>query len=255
MKLLTVSNAKTQKGEAKGYLTGILYLAPHTLATKKSLCPYSTAGCRAACLYTAGRGRFTRTQEARIRKTHWFLIDREGFMDTLYWDIAALRRKAKREGKKLAIRLNGTSDIRWEQIPMGLVDHARISSSWPSIMHCFPDVQFYDYTKYPRILRTLLPDNYDLTYSYAETDTNQQEAARWLEHGHKVAVVYKHKPQTGMYTKIHGVQAVVRDGDETDLTFLHKGACVLALKAKGDAKHDTSGFVLREWSAQLINIR
>ena len=55
-KLLSIeSDAKTTKGTALGYLTGILYLAPATEADgKHNLCPMASAECREACLYSAG---------------------------------------------------------------------------------------------------------------------------------------------------------------------------------------------------------
>ena len=43
MHYLTIDNAKTIKGESEGYLTGILYLAPHTLAGGPNVCPHATA--------------------------------------------------------------------------------------------------------------------------------------------------------------------------------------------------------------------
>lgn len=56
MKLLTVNNAKTVKGEKQGYLTGILYLAPSDKAGNGiNTCANASAGCREACLFTAGR--------------------------------------------------------------------------------------------------------------------------------------------------------------------------------------------------------
>ena len=243
MKLLTVQNAKTSKGEKLGYLTGILYMAPHTTATKKSLCPFSTPGCRDACLYTAGRGRFTKTQEARVRKARWFAADPDSFMEALYWDIAALKRKAEREGMKLAIRLNGTTDIRWEQVMVKL--HPDDTGLWwHNIMDCFPSVQFYDYTKWPRLRRALLPDNYDLTFSCAETEENQAEAERWLAHNERVAAVFE-RAHDGLRNFRSLERVMVYNGDNHDLTFLQPKGCILALKAKGDAKHDTTGFVIR----------
>ncbi len=48
------ADAKTAKGSASGHLTGILYLAPGTLAGVGNLCPHASPGCLAACLFTAG---------------------------------------------------------------------------------------------------------------------------------------------------------------------------------------------------------
>ena len=75
MKLLTIGNTKTIKGEKYGYQTYILHLAPADLSGFET-CPKRTAGCTAACLNTAGRGGMFKKgettnmiQQARIRKT------------------------------------------------------------------------------------------------------------------------------------------------------------------------------------------
>src|SRR5437773_1956972 len=87
-KYLSVGNdAKTVKGQKKGYLTGILYLAPATVAGGRTVCPFSTAGCRRVCLYTAGRGGFNVVQNARIRKTQAYLADPLAFCSVLKADI------------------------------------------------------------------------------------------------------------------------------------------------------------------------
>lgn len=46
--LSVAADAKTVKGAAAGVLTGILYLAPGTLAGVGNLCPHASAGCAAA---------------------------------------------------------------------------------------------------------------------------------------------------------------------------------------------------------------
>jgi hypothetical protein len=224
MKLLTMANAKTVKGEVLGFLTGILYLAPHWISGR-NVCPLATDGCSAACLYSAGRGAYTNVQEARIRKTHEFFADRELFMRTLDNDIGALLRKAERMGLTPAIRLNGTSDIRWETIP---VDGAE------NIMALYPTVQFYDYTKIPN--RRGLPANYHLTFSRAESNADHIQTA--LDHGMNVAVVFrKELPETYL-----GLPVI--NGDVSDVRFNDPAPCIVGLKAKGKARKDTSGFVV-----------
>ena len=54
-RLLTPGNPKTEKGRAQGYWTFILHFAPADLSGF-NVCALSTAGCRKACLNTAGRG-------------------------------------------------------------------------------------------------------------------------------------------------------------------------------------------------------
>ena len=55
MKLFTTGNPKLMKGEKKGYLSFVLHLAPADLSGHNT-CPKATAGCKQACLNTAGRG-------------------------------------------------------------------------------------------------------------------------------------------------------------------------------------------------------
>ena len=116
MKLLSVgTDAKTVKVEKKGDLTGILYLDPHTIAGGRSICPFSTAGCRAVCLYSAGRGGFNSVQQARIRKTQQFLENPKQFVRDLEADVELLIEQGVRRDLTPAVRLNGTSDILWEK--------------------------------------------------------------------------------------------------------------------------------------------
>jgi hypothetical protein len=249
--LLTTQNAKTVKGEKLGYLTGVLYMLPHTLASKKSLCPFSTAGCRATCLNTAGRGRFDKTQQARYNKTLWFNDDINSFMDRIYGDIEALKRKAAREGLKPAVRLNGTTDIRYEYVRWNSLtgwkreDHTIQGTR--NIFSLFPDVQFYDYTAYPYHKRETNIKNYDLTYSIKETTESEQQAYTWIRYGHNIAMVFAPPPPEMSIMNIKGLDLVVVNGDKHDLTFTHRGPVLLALKAKGKAKKDVTGFVRRGW--------
>ena len=233
--LLSIGNdAKTVKGLKKGILTGVMYLAPHAISGYQ-VCPKASEGCKAACLYTSGHGRFTNTQIARINKTKWFFEDRESFMATLVKNVESLIRKAEGKGLTPAIRLNGTSDIAWEKIAC-----VRDGVQYRSIIEAFSEIQWYDYTKILGRKKALSLPNYHLTFSLAEN--NDADAAKALEQGYNLAVVMRlgrndAKPETWS-----GFPVV--DGDETDVRFLDpKGGTVVALFAKGDAKKDTSGFV------------
>jgi hypothetical protein len=74
---LTTSNPKTRKGEAKGWLTAILHLAPSSLSGF-NVCPWSDR-CEDPCLNTAGRGAMSNIQRAGLRKTRLFFEDRQAF--------------------------------------------------------------------------------------------------------------------------------------------------------------------------------
>jgi hypothetical protein len=185
----------------------------------------ASQGCRKACLNKAGMGAFSNVQAARITKTRLYFEDRETFMAQLMAEVRAFIRKAFKAGLIPVVRLNGTSDIPWERVPV---------EGKPNIMAHFPTVQFYDYTK--RHNRRDLPDNYHLTFSLAEDNDSRASAA--ASNGANVAVVFRtdNFPATFM-----GMPVV--DGDADDLRFLDGKGVVVGLKAKGPAKKDTSGFV------------
>ncbi len=226
MKLLGIgTDSKTVKGEKYGYLTGILYLAPGNISGFE-VCPNRSEGCSKACLYTAGRGRFSNVQTSRIRKTKMFFENREQFLTDLRKDIEALVLKAEAQGLKPCVRLNGTSDLGWEGI-------AR------DIMQDFPNVWFYDYTKsvvrMAKFLSNQFPANYHLTLSRSESNWDNCLGA--LGMGGNVAVVFDKVPD-----QYEGYEVI--DGDLNDLRFLDAKGTIVGLKAKGDAKQDQSGFVV-----------
>lgn len=236
MGLLSVStDAKTVKGEKLGILTGVLYLAPSDVSGFQ-VCPKASEGCKAACLYSAGRGKFTNVQESRIRKTLEFFNNRDAFMAQLFKDIKALERKAAKNGLTPAVRLNGTSDIPWEKIKVTDTD----GITHRNLMVAFPHIQFYDYTKIPGRKAAIALDNYHLTLSLAED--NDQDAFTAIEEGYNVAVVLDLKRTEPKPETWNGYPVI--DGDESDVRFLDpKGGHVVALHAKGDARKDTTGFV------------
>lgn len=232
MKLLTTSNTKTTKGEKLGYETYILHLAPANVSGYE-VCPFRTKGCTASCLNTAGRGQFDMVQKARIRKTRQFHENRQEFLTVLVSDIRKAIGHANRRGLLPAIRLNGTSDILWESIPVRKGDEIHVN-----IFEAFPNVQFYDYTKFPIEKRNTSIPNYHLTFSRGETKANQLTALAWSKAGANVAVVFR-----GQFPKVYNGMPVV-SGDETDVRFLDRKGAVIGLKAKGKAKQDTTGFVV-----------
>jgi len=238
--LLSINaDSKTIKGLKKGYLTGILYLAPYKISGS-NLCPKASPGCAAACLYTAGRGKFSNVQEARIKKTQYFLTDRENFMLDLYKSIIKLIKKAEKSNLIPVVRLNGTSDLRFENIRFNY------NGKHKTIFQAFKTVQFYDYTKYSLNSGRWnnLPSNYDLTYSLAEN--NQLEALELLLANKRVAAVYKNKLPELQYFNVKkvGLTFPVLNADDSDLRFNDPGGYICGLNAKGEAKHDQSGFVL-----------
>ncbi len=225
--ILGESSAKTIKGQKIGYLTGIVYLVPDS-----KLCPFAImAGCFDGCLKSAGRGAFNSVQKARAEKTGFFQENQRAFMLSLCADIWALARKADRLALIPLVRPNGTSDIPFENI---LIDGQ-------TIFQIFANVQFYDYTKHPsRNLDGKTAGNYDLTYSFSAI-TPKPISIKGLTNpaNRRTAVVfYKRSEIPDTY---RGWQVI--DGDDTDVRHIEPSRVVVALYAKGKAKHEQNGFV------------
>jgi Gene product 88 len=225
MKLLSKNNAKLLKGEKLGYLTLGLSLAPHKMSGV-NLCPHASAGCAAACLFSAGMGRFENVAAARIAKAKFFNEKPTEFLAQLEKEIAAGVKRAAKIGKTLAVRLNVLSDVAWERL---------------GIIQKFPQVQFYDYTKSPfralQFAQNRLPANYHLTFSRSES--NQQAVETVAAAGVNVAVVFAGKTLPASY-----LGKTVVSGDESDLRFLDAKNVIVGLSSKGKAKKDESGFVV-----------
>lgn len=233
--LLSVSaDAKTSKGETFGFLTGIMYLAPSTTTQFNTCSMAKIAQCDKPCLYTSGRGRFNSVQQARINKTIWFFTERETFMQQLVVNINKLIRKAHKMGLTPIVRLNGTSDIRWETVAFKDVD----GTQYANIFDAFPDTQFYDYTK--DVNRKGIPANYDLTFSYSGVAEFQPYVKKAMKKGMRMAVVFRH--ERDIPNTFKGIPVV--SGDKSDIRHLDKQGAIVALYAKGSAVHDTTGFVV-----------
>ena len=225
-KLLNIdNNAKTIKGQKLKVKTAILYLAPAN-ESGFNMCPMASSGCKAACLFTAGLGKFNNVRQGRINKTIYFMKDRANFLKQLIKEIRLHANKCKREGFKPAVRLNGTSDVSWERF---------------KIFEMFPNVQFYDYTKiYKRALmwvKGLLPKNYHITYSLNED--NKKLAFDILKKGGNISAVFRTKR---IPKKFKGFKVI--DADKSDVRFKDPKNIIAGLYAKGKAVNDQSGFVL-----------
>ncbi len=230
------ADAKTVKGQKLGFLTGILYLAPSDLSGHQ-VCPMAKlAGCEAPCLNSAGRGAFSNVQAARIAKTKRFFDDRAGFMADLVYSIDALIRQAERLGLTPLVRLNGTSDIAFENIPVIVRGF-----NYANIFNAYPGLAFYDYTKIPT--RKNIPANYDLTFSYSGVVSFAPviEKAVYNKNLARIAVVFdraENIPERFLFSD-------VVPGDDSDVRHLDARGVVVGLYAKGKARSDRSGFVVR----------
>ena len=197
------SDPKTIKSLIDGILTGIMYGAPANGSGEWNDCPYASLGCTMACLNTAGHGgigldqdKLNPVQIARLKRSAFFHTRRSEFWIMLIRDIDRLVRRARKLGLIPAVRLNGTTDVKWESQPV-VIDGVKIAEnimqlySGISLITGDPvsDVVFYDYTKWPYHKRPTesLPINYHLTFSRSES--NEDQIAENIAHGRNVTVV------------------------------------------------------------------
>lgn len=219
------SNAKTAKN---AQITYILYLSPYTQNSKKiNICAKASAGCAAACLFSAGRGAFSNVIKARVNKTEYYLHDKELFMLQLAKELLKINNKGNQQFKTL-IRLNGTSDLDFVYL---LKKYANFD------IDNYTNLHFYDYTKIMgKVKKYQHSKNYTLTFSRAET--NEHEILDAIKYGANVAAVFSDSlPQT-----YKGIKVI--NGDLTDAEMLQYKGLILGLKAKGKARKDNSGFVI-----------
>ena len=241
------SNPKVAKnGKVVDVMTAPMHLAPFNLSGFQ-VCPKASTGCVLACLHTAGNPAYMDQKEtSRITKTQAYFKQRAAFMAVLTFEMLAHRRKWTAKGYDVAFRLNATSDLPWENRKVD------INGVTVTLMEFFTDCQFYDYTAVTKRAiawaRGGMPSNYHITFSRKED--NDVDCIKVLSAGGNVAVcaeqaLYKASLVRGKVAAMAG-EWTVTDGDAHDYRPADpKGGVVVMLKAKGDAKHDTSGFTLR----------
>ena len=221
------TNSKTAKNNLQ---TFILYLAPSDIIGTHNICPMASAGCKASCLYSAGRGRFSNVQLSRINKAKFWAYDRQAFYIQLADELLKIHDKANFE--KIAIRLNGTSDI----------DHLNLLQRYTGINFLDPfysNLLFYDYTKNINVYKRYFGTNYKLTFSKSET--NFDECLEVINMGGNIAAVFAAE----LPEEYGGIKVI--NGDESDLRYFDPKNVIVGLKAKGDAKKDQSGFVINQY--------
>lgn len=222
-------STKVIKGNRLGFRTAILYLAPASSSGVNVCAMAMMAQCIDACLNTAGRGAMTGVQMSRLRKTLFWMQYQSEAIAMIKAEIALFQARSIKQGFTLLVRLNGTSDIRFENY---------------GIMQAFPTVQFYDYTKLHN--RKGTPVNYDLTYSYSGIAAYQPYVQQAVSNGMRIAAVYRKRStvEAMIASNDSFLGLPIVDGDDTDIRHLDPRHSVVALYAKGKAKHDHSGFVI-----------
>lgn len=254
LSLLTLDNPKVAKGATRGEVTAVLHLLPHReygrlaalngdeVPARFNLCP-NAGSCVASCLNTAGRGGIpmssyagrafaNNVQHGRYKRTHLYRTAPDAFRAQLEREMQIVADWALSLGLSVSFRLNGTSDVHWERafpglrIPVGAVR--------------------YDYTKSWLLAYHGTVDGVRYTYSldvdgFGDPSRREELALRILRTGGNVAVVFNTKKGKPVPATWRGFPVV--DGDETDLRHLDPRGHVVALRAKGKARKDRSGFV------------
>ena len=162
-------------------------------------------------------------------------------MTRLEREIRAHVANAGRHGLTPVVRLNGTSDVPWES-----VRYLNSAGERTTIIETFPSVQFYDYTKVATRFGKVLPANYDLTFSAA--DGNERAVEFALSKGARVAVVFRNALRPSAEARRWALPKSYKgrrlvDADAHDLRFTEPRGAICGLKAKGQARFDTTGFV------------
>lgn len=258
-----------------GYIIGTLYLAPQKNLinapyygiefdqnainiSKVNLCKKATIGCTTSCLYHQGVTKNSsfnknRIKQARLKRTLKFLIQREEFFIQLIKEIKSLQRKAAKKGLTPAISLNGTSDILWEKESF-IIDE----TEYKNIMEFFPEVQFFDYTKYDILKsRKNLPKNYHLTYSRAGSnkgklidDWNILQA--YLDKGIDVAIIFNKNMKEYILDRSTYNGYKVIDGDVYNCRAydIFQRECdkglIIALEVANKTDINNSGFIIQD---------
>ena len=200
-------------------------LAGLSMMPTPELCPSSKAAvCFDPCIKFSGLAAVYKSiNEARQRKTDWFLEDQEGFLTQYGRELTNLVKLAKKHGKQAVVRSNVFSDVAWEKL---------------GIPQQFPEIFWYDYTKRAaRIGNT--PDNYELMFSYSGAPGYQKQVEIALQTDVPIAVVFRN----GMPKEFLGREVI--NGDKSDLINLKARNKIVGLKVKGnEAKKSTSPFII-----------
>jgi len=204
---LLSTNPKTEKSKVQTY---ILHMAPAD-TSGVNVCA-GAGNCRKICLHFAGNPVYmTNKQAARIRRTLAYAADPQRFVRLIV--CAILGKLAKHPGEPIAIRLNGTSDIAWENVDFTIdaefatFCRRKFGVDLPigkrNIFEVFnhianngdPKVQFYDYTKIRRNWAECQRLGYHLTFSFDgwDNEANIKLCRQALRHNVNVAAAFNIK--------------------------------------------------------------
>lgn len=210
------SNAKLSKTNDRtdGYAIYSLFLAPANVSGYE-MCLWRTEDCTKLCLNCAGKGSLSSVQQARIRKTQRMVQYPVGFFNNLIAEMVRATKKHNGTPITPVMRLNGTSDLPWDQI-------------CPELFLFFGERgwRFYDYTKSFQRARWQPWDN---TFSYS--GHNWKDCETLLQAGKaRIAMVFDTKRGKPLPTSYRGYEVI--DGDKDDLRFLDPTGVIVGLRYK-----------------------
>lgn len=195
-----------------------------------NLCPRASKGCAAACLVFAGQSGMPQAQRAQAVRTAFILSNplAAGLL------IGNEIRLALKRSPQINLRLNTTSDIRWELFA-------------PEMVQALADagVLMYDYTAWSPADRK--PSQaYSLTYSAKEPSHTSDDYLRGiLEDGGTVAMPFTTGKGEALPATWQGFTVI--DGDVSDERREDPAGVVVGLRAKGYKwKRDNSAGFIRQ---------
>jgi hypothetical protein len=244
-------NPKTEKSLKNGDpQTYILHLAPHNLSGV-NVCP-GAGNCKKICLHSAGNPVYMAAkQAARIRRTLAYIQNPEAFMRILVCSILDKIRKAN--GEPIAIRLNGTSDIAWEDVDFNVspefarflqVKYGRYAMvGYQNIFDLFKtlvvDCRWYDYTKIRRDWGLCSYLGYHLTFSFDGWDngSNLKLCREAIANGVNIAAAFNLKRGKALPSVLESGGLVdfslpIVDGDLTDYRPADPAGVIVGLRYK-----------------------
>ncbi len=248
-----MDNPKTAKNATVEYMPLMIVLSPHQSAGVGNVCSHARE-CIKICLDHQGRGAGIsdiafNIHASRIARTLLWYQERQYFLDTMHAEIGLWKIKAERQNKLLCFRPNTFSDIAWEL---------------HGVPQAHPDIQWYDYTKNPKRVGSVLP-NYWVTFS-RDSSVDDATCDALVKSGKNVAVVFDdgrttggrnlHGPGKPLPTVWNGLPVV--NGDTTDARWTDdRGVVVgLTLKAHSLEQRQTaleSGFAVQTEDASFQN--
>jgi len=209
-------------------------LSPADTSGVINVCP-GAGNCAKTCLHWAGNPAYMKGKQAkRIRQTIAFARDQDSYLEML--SVATVRAITKFKGEQFAVRLNTTSDIKWEELQFNLSPDVSdfiltkfgvklAAGRYNSILELFLDfnIKWYDYTKLKRNWQKCWDLNYHLTASFDghSNTANHKICIDALNNGVNVAAAFNIKRSQPLPERVNlfGRSLQVVDGDISDSRF------------------------------------